>query len=132
MEEAGKVPGGKMEIRMPGLFLKEGKKQHPVKPPVRRVRGKLSKKEEREMKKKHRDIAGMMAPQPAQEASNFERKAAKEIEELERIDEEREERLERRRRRKLEWNAKRAQKTTDRLKEDMDTSVKAEEDAKMV
>ena len=73
----------------------------------------MSKKEEREIKKKHKDIAGMMAPPPTKEATNFEKEAAQEIEELERVDEEREERLERLRRRKLEWNAKRAQKTAD-------------------
>ena len=76
MEEAGKTPDGRdgkdrdKDARIIPEGRKEGKKQHPVKPPVnppvRRVRGKLSKKEEREIKKKHRDIAGMMTPQPAQ------------------------------------------------------------------
>ena len=44
----------------------------------------------------------MLAPPPTQEATNHERRVAKEMEELEQIYEEREERLERIRSRKLE------------------------------
>ena len=89
---------------------KAGKKQQPAKPPARRVRGELSKKEETEMMKKHRDIAGMLAHPPTKEATNHERRIAKEVEMLESVDEEREERLERLRRRKLEWQDRKAQK----------------------
>ena len=117
---------------VPKEVRKEGKNHHPAKPPLRRVRGKLSKKEEKEMKKKHRDITRMMAPPPTHEATNYEKRAAKKVEELERINEEREARLERIRRRKLEWSARRAQKTANRIKQDVDTGVKVKEDAKMV
>ena len=96
-------------------IVPEGRKEG--KNPVRRVRGKLSKKELKEMKSKHRDVAGMMAQQPPQEVRNYEKRVFKEIEEMERIDEERKERLERLRRRKLEWNARRAQKTNCELEQ---------------
>ena len=61
----------------------------------------------------------MLAPPPTQEATNHEKRIAKEMEELEKIDEEREERLERIRRRKLEWKARRAQETVIRAHKDV-------------
>ena len=71
------------------------------------------------MKRKHRDIARMMAKPPTQEARNHEKRVAKEIEKLERIGEER---LERMSRRKFEWNARRAQKTTCTLEQSPKTT----------
>jgi hypothetical protein len=65
VEEAGNIPGGVEENtedvqeksgNVPD-GRKEGKKHHPIKPPVRRKRGRLSKKEEKEMKGKYKDIA---------------------------------------------------------------------------
>ena len=52
-EEAGNVPGGiEVEETVPE-GRKVGKKEQPTKPPVRRVRGKLSKKEDKEMRRKY-------------------------------------------------------------------------------
>ena len=119
---------------MEGIFhdgMKEGKKHHHIKPPVGRKRGKLSKKEEKEMKRKHNDIEGMLAPPPTQEATNHEKRIANEMEELEKIDEEREERQERIIERKKEWKARNAQETVIMINKDMGDCVDAEKDAKM-
>ena len=43
---------------------KPEKKPPPVKPPVRRKRGKLSNKEYKEMKSKHKDISWLLTPLP--------------------------------------------------------------------
>ena len=83
------------------------------------------------MKRKHKEIARMMASPPAQEATNHEKRAAKEVKELDKIDEEREKSLERIRRRKLEWNA-RSQKSGNMIKKDMKDVGKVEKDDKMM
>ena len=82
-------------------------------PPVWRKRGKLSKKEVKEMRNKHKDISRLLTPLPPKEDTSQVKTIAGEMEEMEmeRIDEEREQRLERLRRRKLEWIARRADKT---------------------
>ena len=90
---------------------KEGIKTTSVKPQVRRKRGKLSKKEGKELKKKNQHISWLLDPPPPKEVINHEKTIAREMEEIERIDEEREDRLERIRRRKLEWKARRVHKT---------------------
>ena len=96
--EEVEVPDGSLERRGEEVIKKdteEIKRKKPVKSPARRVRGKLSKKEIKDMKNKHKSIASMMAPPPTKEATKFEKKADLEIGEVERVDEEREERLKR-------------------------------------
>ena len=80
-DEERTIPEGRKEI---------GKKPPP---PLRRVKGRLSKKEQVEMKKKHRDIAWLLAPPPTQETVNHEKAMASEAEKMDIVDENREERL---------------------------------------
>ena len=58
---------------------KENKKPQP---PLNRKRGKLSKKEEVEMKKRHRDISWLLAPPPPQDIIIHEKVMAREMEEM--------------------------------------------------
>ena len=65
--------------------------------------GKLTKKEQRMMKKTHKDIGWMLSPPTPPEVINHERVLEKEVESMEVVDREKEERLKRVRRRALEW-----------------------------
>jgi hypothetical protein len=67
--------------------------------------GKLSKKEQRNMKMTHKDIGLLLAPLKPVEVQRHEDVLAKEVEDMEVVNEEREERLERVRRRALEWKS---------------------------
>jgi hypothetical protein len=65
--------------------------------------GKLSKKEQKNMKKTHKDIGLLLAPPEPLEVKRHEDVLAKEVKAMDVVDEEREERLERVHRRVLEW-----------------------------
>jgi hypothetical protein len=80
-------------------------KKPPPKEPARRVRGKLSKKEQKAMKSSHKDIGWLLAPPPTRETVIHEKAMEKETEDMEIVDEEREARIERMRRKALEWKA---------------------------
>ena len=85
----------------------EGRKEVkavPKTPQKRRMRGKLTKKEQLMMKKTHRDIGWLLSPPP--EVRNHERVLEREVEVMEIVDGDKEERLERMRLRTLEWKAK--------------------------
>ena len=77
MEEAGKVPGGRdgKDGDKDARIIPEGREEAaPSKTSSKESKRKVVK--EKEMKKKHTNIT----PPPAQDATNFETKAAKEIE----------------------------------------------------
>ena len=69
-------------------------KKPPPKEPARRVRGKLSKKEQKAMKSSHKDIGWLLAPPPTRETVIHEKAMEKETEDMEIVDEEREARME--------------------------------------
>ena len=91
--------------------IPEGRKEEKIvfKPiQKRRMKGKLTKKEQAKMKRTHGDIALLLAPPPPVETRNHDKVMAREVEVMEVVDEEREERLERVRLITLEWMDKHA------------------------
>ena len=76
---------------------------------TRRTRGKLTRKEEKNMKASHRDNGQLLAPKPSKESLEHEKMLENEIEydpkDLESIEKEKEERISRIKQRSLEWQA---------------------------
>ena len=74
----------------------------------RRMKGKLTKKEQSAMRKKHKDIGLMLAPKPTptRESINHEKVVEDALEDMEIVDLEREARLDRMNKEALEWKTR--------------------------
>ena len=93
---------GRAEVASNPVGRKEKQKKPSPKEPARRVRGKLSKKEQKAMKKSHKDIGWLLPSPPPMETVIHEKAMERETEDMEVVDEEREARIERMRRKALE------------------------------